>query len=171
MSLDASIATPEAPGPSGFAWLPPGRLAAPLWPGIVADLGGDLEALRRVGVTVLIAADRLNEEDLGRHGMRSCWYLISDTHAPSVQRIYEHMDRLLAGHDIVAVHCHAGVAGTGTVLVAYLIWRGRSAPAALEKVRRGQPGSVQGTAKKGFLKEFADALSRRDKVSASAKEP
>jgi hypothetical protein len=52
-----------------------------------------------------------------------------------------------------------------------LIWRGRSLPAALEEVRRSEPRSVQCAAQVGFLKQFADALSQRDRVSASAKKP
>jgi atypical dual specificity phosphatase len=76
-------------------------------------------------------------------------------------------------NEVVAVHCHAGLGRTGTVLAAFLIWEGRPALDALEAVRRVEPRWVQSQEQVTFLDAFAHARaarSARHKPSGSARD-
>lgn len=156
-------AVSAACGPRGFLWLLPGQLAGTPWPGVVHGAGYDLDALRTVGVTRLVS---LTEEpfDAGLAApfgiaCRAC--PMPDMHPPTLEQgmaLCGSIDRDLAAGEVVAVHCHAGLGRTGTVLAAYWLWLGRgqrSALQALEDVRRIEPGWVQSQAQVDFLEEFA----------------
>lgn len=158
-------------GPNGFVWLLPGRLAGTPQPGIVLDLDYDLDALRRVGVTVLLSLTEQppDVERLARFGMSSLWHPIPDMEAPSITAAMDlcaRIDQLLARNEVIAVHCKAGLGRTGTVLVAYLIWRGETALAALEAARRCESRWVQSDAQIRFLEVFSSALGHRGTASA-----
>ena len=153
----------EAVGPRGFVWLLPGKLAGTPRPGVVADIDYDLDALKRVGVTALISltSTSLDEDKLADYGIKSHWFPIPDMGAPSIvlaERICTTIDRLLRQGEIVAVHCRAGHGRTGTVLVAYLIWQGRTAIDALETARRFEPKWVQSETQINFLEELSHEL-------------
>lgn len=161
-----TAAAPSAWGPRGFTWLLPGRLAGTPWPGIVHGAAYDLRALRAVGITHLVS---LTEEPFDAlvaagHGIACLASPMPDMQPPTLQQalaLCTRIDRLLAAGAVVAVHCHAGLGRTGTVLAAYWLWLGRgglSAVRALEDVRRLEPGWVQSESQVSFLQEFARAL-------------
>jgi atypical dual specificity phosphatase len=156
----------DAFGPRGFLWLKHGELAGAPLPGVFLDINYDLKALRRVGVTHLISLTRtpLDAEALAANGLRSYWSPIPDMGAPSVAQAIElcqHIDRLVSGREVVAVHCRAGLGRTGTVLAAYLIWKGATALGALETARRVEPRWVQSDEQVAFLEEFAVNIANR----------
>ena len=161
-SVPAAVPS-AACGPRGFVWLLPGQLAGTPWPGVIHGADYDLMALRSVGVTHLVSLteEPFNPLVAARHGIGCLASPMPDMHPPTVQQalgLCNRIDQLLAADSVVAVHCHAGLGRTGTVLAAYWLWRARgelSAVRALEDVRRLEPGWVQSEAQVRFLEEFA----------------
>lgn len=181
--LDESIAPPpplpvaarsyvsDAFGPRGFLWLQRGRLAGTPLPGVMHDVNYDLAALKRVGVTWLITLTEkaLKEAELAPFGIRSAWFPVIDMAAPSLMEgvaICTRIDALLEGGEVVAAHCKAGLGRTGTVLAAYLIWKGAKALDALEEVRRVEPRWVQSEAQVAFLEKFAGTVAAMSPTTA-----
>jgi atypical dual specificity phosphatase len=160
-------------GPRGFLWLLPNRLAGTPWPGIVQDERYDLESLRSVGVTQLITLteDPFPAERAAEVGIRCFHSPMPDMEPPTLlqgQDICLTIDAMLAQGEVIAVHCRAGLGRTGTILTAYLIWRGRgelSALKALEQARRIDHRWVQSESQIVFLEEFAQAVTTNSLVA------
>ncbi|MEK9802886.1 MAG: ATP-binding cassette domain-containing protein [Curvibacter sp.] len=163
---DHPDAKPASWGPRGFVWLIKGRVAGAPLPGIVRDVAYDLAALREVGVTRLVSLteDPFPAALAERFGIACHASPIPDMQAPSpaqMLRLCEEMDDFLAGQEVLAVHCKAGLGRTGTVLAAYHLWRAgprASAVEAIEFVRRLEPGMIQSQAQADFLADFAERL-------------
>lgn len=163
----------SAAGPRGFLWLKRDQLAGTPVPGVYFDMEYDLKALQRVGVTTLVTLTEtaLDEQRLAPFGLKSVWEPIPDMAAPTIEqgvRLCQRIEQLLAQHEVVAVHCRAGLGRTGTVLAASLIWEGQRALDALEAVRRIEPRWVQSQAQIEFLEEFENALAKNPAESTSA---
>lgn len=155
----------QAAGPRGFMWLKKGMLAGTPRPGIVAELEDDLEALKRVGVTVLVSLTMtpVDSVALAGYGIAHIESPIVDMQAPTVDQAFdlvEQMTECMNAGDIVAVHCRAGLGRTGTMLAAQLIYEGYDALDALETVRRVEPKWVQSEEQVAFLVEFARAVAK-----------
>ena len=63
--------------------------------------------------------------------------------------------------EVLAVHCLAGLGRTGTVLAAWLIYKGLTAAEALRRVRLVDPQYVQSTEQEEFLQRYEDAILRK----------
>ncbi len=161
-------------GPRGFLWLKRNALAGTPAPGVYFDMEYDLKALQRVGITALITLTetQLDESRLAPFGIKNIWEPINDMDAPTIEqgvRLCQQIDRLIAQHEVVAVHCRAGLGRTGTVLAAHLIWEGQSALEALESVRSIEPRWVQSQKQVDFLESFALAAAKNRAAPASGK--
>ncbi len=159
----------ESVGPRGFLWLKKGILAGTPRPGIVQDIEYDLEALQRVGVTTLVSltTQPVDPALLARYGIQGLWMPIKDMHPPAVgeaEQMCRRVSALMADGHVVAYHCRAGLGRTGTMLAAHLIMEGKSAPQALESVRRVEHRWVQSDEQVRFLERFSETLSSRQKA-------
>lgn len=163
-------------GPRGFLWLKKGMLAGTPRPGIVVEIDQDLQALQRVGVTVLVSLTQtpMDATVLGAYGIRNIASPIPDMHAPPAEQaldICRDIDTCLRAGEVVAVHCRAGLGRTGTVLACYLIWEGSNALDALDAVRRVEPKWVQSEEQVTFLEEFDRFLSNNPELKRRSPRP
>lgn len=148
-------------GPRGFHWVEEGHLAGTPRPGLLADTDLDLEALKRVGVTLLVCLEEervVPEPMLRRYGINGLFFPIDDMGAPTLDEAASFcrtIDRRILDGDVVAYHCRAGLGRTGTMLAAQLILGGRDALETLEHIRLTQPRWVQSPTQIDFLVAFA----------------
>jgi atypical dual specificity phosphatase len=147
----------ESEGPPGFRWLIEGRLGGARQPGIFGGFEQDLEALRRIGATVLVS---LTEQPLcakdmiERLGLRYHWLPIDDMGVPDLAAaagFCAAMEREIEKGAAVVYHCLAGHGRTGLMLVAHLIYRGMTASQALLHARRRKREWVQSLRQEQFL--------------------
>jgi atypical dual specificity phosphatase len=155
------------PGPRGFAWILPGRLAGCPEPGVIFSTDYDLDLLVRAGVTCLITLTEkdLPQDALARHGLINLHLPIYDREAPSIAQTYmlvRRMQLLLENGHVLAVHCKAGIGRTGSILAAWLIREGGlSADTAIQRLRAIKSTYVQTDIQEQFLHEFEqDMVSR-----------
>ncbi|MGB1092965.1 MAG: dual specificity protein phosphatase family protein, partial [Oceanobacter sp.] len=147
-------------GPRGFLWLIKGKLAGTPMPGIFYDAEYDLTALRKVGVTHLISLMEEAEpayQLYSQFDIEGFWRPVPDMGAPdceTAKKICNEIDVILASGGCLALHCRAGMGRTGTMLAAYLIWKGEVAFSALETVRNVEPRWVQSQVQIDFLEEY-----------------
>ncbi|MGJ7505481.1 MULTISPECIES: ATP-binding cassette domain-containing protein [unclassified Variovorax] len=166
---------PRSPGPNGFAWLIPGRLAGTPWPGLLRPAAYDLELLQAAGVTQLFSVtNRPFPAELAQaHGMAVENDPMVDMQPPDIPQaiaLCQRIEASLASGEVMAVHCHAGLGRTGTTLCAYWIWlqRGRTTgELALQQIRRFHLGWVQSAAQVDFLHVFALAVARMNSAMPS----
>ncbi|WP_417283003.1 ATP-binding cassette domain-containing protein [Comamonas sp.] len=159
----AEHSVPASRGPSGFAWLVPGRLAGTPWPGVVHDMELDLQALRRCGVTMLITLTEKDfpQQPLQRHGLKNFHLPVYDHESPTVAQIQMLLARMSAAMrrgEVLAVHCLAGLGRTGTVLAAWLVREGLTGEEALRRVRLIDAQYVQSQAQEALLHAYENAL-------------
>lgn len=159
----------QAAGPRGFMWLKKGMLAGTPRPGIVAEFHDDLEALKRVGVTVLVSLTTTPVDSLALidYGIKHIASPIIDMQPPTIEQAFYLCKKItdcIAAGDVVAVHCRAGLGRTGTILASQLIYEGYEALDALETVRRVEPKWVQSEEQVAFLVEFARAVANGSQV-------
>ena len=155
----AGTHTPARPIPECY-WVVPGALLAGEYPG-ARDAGVARRKVARLlaaGITCFVDLTEAGE------GLRPYWQLaqaagppeaqidhqrwpIRDFGVPSVAHmagILGAIEQALARNHVVYLHCWGGIGRTGTVVACYLVRRGLSADAALNRLaelRRGTPDS------------------------------
>ncbi len=130
--------------PQGFSWIDKPLLAALARPSSPEEMTW----LRSQGIELLISLteDRPRRDWVEQANLLVFHEPLEDMEAPSqdqLDRCVSAIERATARNMGVAVHCGAGLGRTGTVLAAYLVAKGQSAAAAIARVRRLRPGSIE----------------------------
>ena len=155
---------PETPPlPPHFHWILPDQLAGMGRPGMLGDADRDLAAIAAAGVGLLVS---LTEEPfatarLRPFGIAGRHHPIPDMGVPAVgacASLCRDVARQLAAGDRVAIHCHAGLGRTGTILAAILVWMGEEPVTAIERVRAVARGYIQNRAQYDFVLRFAESV-------------
>ena len=162
----------DSRGPAGFRWLLEGQLGGTRQPGILADLGQELEALRRVGATVLVSlTEKRLDAPLERFGLKHHWLPIKDMGAPDIEsalHLCTLMEREIDQGGAVVYHCLAGFGRTGLMLTVHLIYRGMTSLRALAMARQREPQWVQSLSQEQFLWDLELRLAMQDPLSRRA---
>ena len=143
--------------PRNFSWLVESKLAGCARPECEAELDG----LRSEGVRAIISltGTPLYPEPVERLGFEYLHSHVSG--APSPVQLYEiiqFIEEQNAQSKPVVVHCAEGVGRTGTVLAAYLVFKGLSADDAINKLREKRPGSIQNLEQENAIRMFERTL-------------
>jgi atypical dual specificity phosphatase len=135
-----------------FYWLAPGEVAGSSLPRSPEDL----ERWRQEGVRAVISLTR-RQPDIS--GFDALHLPVQDFTAPSLDQLAEAMrfiEEHLARSEPIVVHCRGGKGRTGTVLAAWLISRGASVDAAIQRVREAEPGSIETDGQLEALQRFSE---------------
>ena len=157
-------------GPQGFQWLVKGRLGGAPQPGLLRQIAFDLDALRRVGTTILVTLTQEWDpptEEIAARGMTSLHMKIPDMEAPSLddaQEMCRRIDLMLSDGEVIVHHCRAGRGRTGTMLAAQLVWSGIDADQAIQITRSANPRWIESDTQERFLQSFWD---HRQQILAS----
>lgn len=150
--------------PQGFSWIERPWLAALARPRSEEDLIW----LREAGISVLITLteDRLRRDWVEQAGLLDFHEPLEDMEPPTAEQLDRSVSAIRKAREQgfhVAVHCGAGLGRTGVVIAAYLVTQGMAAPAAISRIRKLRPNSVETTEQE----EAVEAFARRQESSRS----
>jgi len=148
--------------PRGFSWIEKPLLAALARPGSLEEF----QWLRQQGIQVLVSLteDRPRRDWANDAGLLVFHEPLEDMEPPTqeqldrcVSAIHKALDKKMP----VAVHCGAGLGRTGVVLAAFLVSGGMTANAAIARVRRLRPNSIETDEQAEAVERFARRLRQK----------
>jgi energy-coupling factor transporter ATP-binding protein EcfA2 len=150
--------------PTHFHWIIEGSLAGMGRPGLFNDVEADLYAIAQAGITLLISLteDAFPLSKLRPFGITGRHYPIADMGIPALgptARLCRDIARAIEEGEKVALHCHAGLGRTGTILASTLVWMGRNPDETVAYLRSISKGYIQTSAQKDFVSRFAEETS------------
>jgi len=155
-------------------WVIPGVLAGMPMPfihperrmagvGALSAFDDELPALHTAGVRAVVSLLNI-PSDASVYESAGFSFLclpVPDGGAPTFEQA-DHFVRFVESQRIaqrpVAVHCEAGLGRTGTLLATYLVARGESAAAAIERVRAVERVAVETALQIHFLEQYAQKV-------------
>jgi atypical dual specificity phosphatase len=143
--------------PKNFSWLEESKLAGCARP----ESEAELKELKSEGIKVIISltGTPLYPEPLNRLGFDYLHSHISGAPSPiQLHEIIQFIREQNAQSKPVLVHCAEGKGRTGTVLAAYLVYKGLSTDDAIKKVRETRPGSIQNLEQENVIRIFEKTL-------------
>lgn len=148
--------------PRGFSWVERPHLAALACPGSAEDM----RWLREQGIQLLLSLteNRLPRDWGDEAGLLVFHEPLEDMEPPTqeqLDRCVSVIQRALDKELPVAVHCGAGLGRTGVVLAAFLVTRGLTATAAIARVRRLRPSSIETDEQAEAVEFFARRLRQK----------
>lgn len=155
---------PAAPAlelPSHFRWLLPNQLAGMGRPGLLRDEEDDLYAIASRGISLLVSLTErpFPPERLRPFGIDARHFPIADMGVPprgATERLCRAIEKTIEQGHAVAVHCLAGRGRTGTMLAAFLVWKGVRANEAVARVRATIDGAIQTPGQLAFIRELEE---------------
>jgi atypical dual specificity phosphatase len=154
---------PTIPLPSHFHWVLPDQLAGMGRPGLSSTADDDLAAIAAAGIRVLVSLteEPVPNELLVAAGIEGRHFPIKDMGVPAAgptARLCKFIENHINAGEAVAVHCHAGLGRTGTILAAFLVWQRVAPDEAIARVRAINKYFIQNTDQERFLHWFADQV-------------
>jgi len=139
-----------------FTWIVSDRLLASRLPASEDDFA----ALQGCGTRMIINLTE-RQHDAGKlHalGMIELHLPVPDYTAPPLSTLEAAITCIADAHarnETVAVHCHAGLGRTGTVIAAWLVTQGLDPDVAIAQVRSIRPGSIETASQEQAVRDFA----------------
>jgi atypical dual specificity phosphatase len=156
---------------NGFSWIIEGEIGGMPRPGQDQDALWRWLASQGVRLVVSLTEAPPDRDLMAKHNIESLHLPVPDFTAPrldDLRRFIEHAKFHRHEKHAIAVHCGAGIGRTGTLLAAYLVWRGLNAEDAIALVREKRPGSVETEEQEQSVRNFAASLAQPAAVESKA---
>lgn len=145
-----------------FFWIIPNKLAGASAPWGIDDL--KYWWSQGIRAVVILLEDYEMDVTIDSYrdvGFDVLWKPIKDMTAPDMSTLLEivrWINKKIEEKKPVLVHCYGGLGRTGTILAAYLVYKGMDPMKAVEFVRSVRPGAIQTISQLESVVLFKDFL-------------